>query len=205
MPSLVIIGAAIGLFTVTNVDDLLLLAAFFADPHVSARTIVAGQFLGIGTLVAISAAAALAAVVIPPAWIGLLGLFPLLIGVRTLWQLRRAVGDDDQAVSALEGEHAPERRTHAHAHTLGVASVTIANGGDNLGVYIPVFAADVHAIPIYAVVFAVMTAFWCFAGHALVNNRLVGCHLRRYGHLLLPFVLIAIGILILRDSLSLLR
>jgi cadmium resistance protein CadD (predicted permease) len=203
VPPLVIIGAAIGLFTVTNVDDLLLLAAFFADPHVSARTIVAGQFLGIGTLVAISAAAALASVVIPPAWIGLLGLFPLLLGVRTLWQLRHAVGNDDEAMSALEGEHAPERRTHAH--TLGVASVTIANGGDNLGVYIPVFAADVHAIPIYVVVFAVMTAFWCLAGHALVNNRLVGYHLRRYGHLLLPFVLIAIGLLILRDSLSLLR
>lgn len=64
-------------------------------------------------------------------------------------------------------------------------------------------AADVHAIPTYVVILAVMTAVWCAAGHVLVNNRVIGDHMRRYGHVLLPFVIIGLGIMILRNALPL--
>ena len=51
--------AAIGLggvvFVSTNIDDILLLATFFADPALARRQVVAGQFIGMGALVAISA------------------------------------------------------------------------------------------------------------------------------------------------------
>jgi cadmium resistance protein CadD (predicted permease) len=206
LPHIVTVGAGIVLFTVTNVDDILLLAAFFADPHLSSRAIVVGQYVGIFALVAISTVAALAAIVVPPAWMALLGIVPLFLGVRKLWQLCRADDEDEeegQAEAVRHEERVLERRTRSQA--LAVAAVTIANGGDNLGVYIPVFAADIHAIPVYTVIFAVMTALWCAAGHSLVNNRIVGHHLRRYGHLLLPFVLIAIGLVILGDAAPLLR
>ena len=86
-----------------------------------------------------------------------------------------------------------------------VAGVTIANGGDNLAVYIPVFASGIHAIPIYILTFAVMTGLRCGAGYKLVNNALVGEPIRRYGHILLPLVLIAIGVWILRDAAVLFR
>ena len=58
--------------------------------------------------------------------------------------------------------------------------------------YIPVFASDVRAIPVYMVTFAVMTGLWCAAGYKLVNNALVGEHIRRCGHIFLPVVLIVI-------------
>jgi len=86
-----------------------------------------------------------------------------------------------------------------------VAGVTIANGGDNLGVYIPLFASATGAIPIYAAIFAVMTALWCWIGYRLVRNRWVGERLRRYGHLLLPYVLIALGLYILSGARELIR
>lgn len=56
-----LIGIAIAVFVSTNVDDTLILSAMYSDPHLKARSIVAGQFLGIGTIVVVSAIAALAA------------------------------------------------------------------------------------------------------------------------------------------------
>ena len=83
--------------------------------------------------------------------------------------------------------------------------VTIAKGGDNLSVYIPLFASDLRLIPLFAAVFAVMTAVCCGAGYVLVNNRVAGQHVRRSGHIVLPLVLVSLGLHILSDALVLLR
>ena len=53
--------------------------------------------------------------------------------------------------------------------------------------------------------FCVMTALWCIAGYALVNNALIGERIRRYGHIVLPVVLITIGAWILRGASVLVR
>jgi cadmium resistance protein CadD (predicted permease) len=42
-------------------------------------------------------------------------------------------------------------------------------------------------------------------GYRLVNNRWIGDPIRRYGHVLLPFVLIALGLFILSGARVLLR
>jgi cadmium resistance protein CadD (predicted permease) len=190
IPSL---SVAVVVFVSTNVDDVLLLAAFFADPCLSPRAVVAGQFLGIGALVAASAAAALAALVIPAAYVALLGIIPLGLG---LWEIRALRLPD--AAELQEAERRVERRTHSQA--MAVAGVTVANGGDNLGVYIPLFARDPALIPFYAVAFAVMTGLLCLAGYRLVRNRVIGMQVRRYGHLMLPIVLIGLGLWILSDA-----
>jgi cadmium resistance protein CadD (predicted permease) len=81
----------------------------------------------------------------------------------------------------------------------------VANGGDNLGVYIPLFSSTPHAVPVYAVVFAVMTGVWCALGFYLVNNAWIGKHVRRYGRIALPFVLIGLGLWILSHAIVLVR
>jgi cadmium resistance protein CadD (predicted permease) len=57
----------------------------------------------------------------------------------------------------------------------------------------------------YAAVFAVMTAIWCMLGNGLVKNRAVGSVIYRYGHVALPFVLIALGLTILSGAVVLFR
>jgi cadmium resistance protein CadD (predicted permease) len=188
------IGALV--YASTNLDDLLVLAVFFADPRVHAVAVLAGRFIGLAVLVLVSTVTALLALAIPPEWIALLGLVPLFLGVRLLPDLVRRqqaeAGDD----AAAAGEKASARHGF-RAQALGVAGVTLANGGDNLGVYIPLFAATPFAIATYVSVFVVMTALWCALGYAVVNNPLMGAHLRRYGHVLLPVVLISLGLYIL--------
>ena len=194
-----VLGLAVVVFASTNVDDIFLLAAFFADPQLRARSVVLGQFLGIGALVVASAVAALASLVVPEGVPALLGVVPLVLGLRKLWELRRAgVGVESNEGDLRGAQQRAEVRTHSQV--LAVAAVTVANGGDNLGVYIPLFARDPSLVPVYAIVFALMTALWCFAGHRLVANPVMGRHVRRYGHIALPIVLIALGVWILTGA-----
>ncbi|GAA2630369.1 hypothetical protein GCM10010399_72880 [Dactylosporangium fulvum] len=62
--SLGIIGQAVGLFAVTNVDDILILALFFAQcagfRHAT-RNIAAGQYLGFAAILTVAVAAAFGA------------------------------------------------------------------------------------------------------------------------------------------------
>lgn len=191
------IGVGLMVFASTNVDDIFLLAAFFADPHLRPMNIVAGQLLGIGALVALSSALAVAAVAIPERWTAFLGLIPLALGLRLIGRARTAESDESAAIR--NEERTVERRTSSQI--IAVASVTAANGGDNLGVYIPVFANDRTAIPAFALIFAAMTAVWCWLGYRTVNHPVIGRSLRQFGYVLLPVVLIAVGLYILSDAL----
>lgn len=135
-----------------------------------------------------------ASLAVPDGYPALLGVIPLALGLHKLWGLRRTgdTGDDDGGAEvATRG---------IRSQVLTIAGVTIANGGDNLGVYIPLFAREPSVVPLYAIVFAAMTAVWCLAAHRLVTNRLVGAQIRRYGQAALPIVLIALGLWILAGA-----
>jgi cadmium resistance protein CadD (predicted permease) len=192
MESLVsLVGLAIVVFASTNIDDAFVLVGFLADPNFRLRDVVIGQYTGVGTLYAISAIAALISLVIPPAYIGLLGLAPVAIGVKKLTKLRRRKEKKEQDLQRVSS-------TGARGRTLAVAAVTMANGGDNIAVYTALFATrSGHEVPAIGVVFAVMTGLWCFAAHWLVNHRALGAPIRHHAHRVVPFVLIGLGILIL--------
>ena len=200
------LGIGIVVFASTNIDDMFLLAAFFADSQLRLRSIVIGQYLGIGALVLVSALAALLALTIPEGWVALLGLVPLLLGLTQLRALRMSTAgteSDSDARRIQDQEHTAERRLRLPV--LAVASVTLANGGDNVGVYVPLFATTFEAIPTYALTFAVMTGVWCAVGYLLVNNKVLGDAIRRYGNVILPVVLITLGLSILSGAAVLLR
>lgn len=186
------VGIAAVVFAATNIDDVILVAAFFADRRIRRRAIVAGQFLGIGALVLASALAALLALAVPQGWTALLGLVPLAMGLRSLVGLRRDVPEDEDRAGSPASRPGLDERP-PYGQMLAVAAVTVANGGDNLGVYVPLFASTPAAIPAYAVVFGLMTALLCVSGYLAANNRLLGASIRRYGHVALPLVLIAVG------------
>lgn len=88
---------AVSLFAATNVDDIFVLVGFFADPKFRAREVVVGQYLGIGTLVLVSIVAAFIALFVPPVYVGLLGLVPIAMGCKKLFDLwqRKDAGDED--------------------------------------------------------------------------------------------------------------
>lgn len=189
------IAAAIGLFVATNLDDIVILTVLFA---VAARgtsrlrgwQIVAGQYLGLITLIAVSFLAALGLTIVPDEWVGLLGLIPLAIGVLALVRTLRGKDDDDEAESALKA-----------VGLLGVAGITIANGGDNIAIYTPVFRTMPTTDALVTIaVFLVLLAGWCLLARAIGSNEKVTEALEKVEHWLVPVVFIGLGLFILVES-----
>ena len=84
---------------------------------------------------------------------------------------------------------------------LGVAGVTVANGADNIAVYVPVFRAlDPVTGLIWLLVFAVLVAVWCAVAAALGGHPRVVALVGRAGHWLVPVIFIVIGATILLTS-----
>lgn len=184
-------------FAATNVDDSLLLVLFFSDRRFRIRHVFAGQAVGIGLLVLISLVVALAASAVPGRWVGLLGILPVMIGVREL--IARRQGSDDAPAQPDPGI-TPNRPGKRRAAT--VAGVTLANGGDNIGVYAPLFAArPLPETALLVVVFAVMLAVWLFAALYLARRSAVAGTLQRAGRVIFPYALIAIGLAIMVEHL----
>ncbi len=176
---------SIGVFASTNVDDLLLLVGYFSDRSFSPRHVIAGQILGMTAIVAISLTAATAALLISPAHVGLLGVAPIAVGIMRLLRLGKS----------------EEEREPTGAGVLQVAAITIVNGGDNIAAYTPIFASQQpQEITATIAIFGALTVLWCFAAWWLVRHTVLGKPLRRYGHVVLPFVLIGLGLLILYRS-----
>jgi cadmium resistance protein CadD (predicted permease) len=135
--------------------------------------------------VAISLTAAFAALAFSPAHVGLLGVAPIVIGIGKLLHLSRSEG----------------RRQTATGGVLQVAAITIANGADNTGVYAPIFANQRPLeMMVTVAIFGALTLVWCFVAVWLVSHAALGRPVRRYGHILLPFVLIGLGSVILYAS-----
>jgi cadmium resistance protein CadD (predicted permease) len=183
-----VVGTAIGVFAVTNVDDLVVLTLFFGQGfgHAgSARRIAVGQYLGFAAILAIAVSAAFGATFLPDSAIAYLGLVPIALGLRSGWKglQRTDVGD---AVP------------RGGPRVLEVAAVTFANGGDNIGVYVPLFAtAGVGGMGIYTAVFLVLLAGLILTGRYLASRPLVAKALEHWDHIVLPVVLIGIGLAIL--------
>lgn len=192
-----LLGQAAGMFAVTNVDDLLLLAVYFgqaAGRRAAYWRIVIGQYAGFLAILAVSVLGALGAGLLPEAVIPYLGLLPLLLGLRAGWTVWRQHHEPD-------GERAEEPAGTTGPGMWQVAAVTLANGGDNIGVYVPVFTvAGIGGMTVYASVFLIGVGLWCAAGWLLATRPLVAKALSRWGHLILPVVLIGIGLLILIEG-----
>ena len=182
---------AIGLFIATNIDDIIVLSLFFARgagrPGTTAK-ILAGQYLGfVGILAAALVVTLGAGWALPEEAIPYFGLIPLALGLWAAWEVYRGEGDDDDA--AVSGKSVA---------VATVAGVTFANGGDNIGVYVPVFLnISTPAVITFCIVFLVLVAVLVAMAKFFATHRPIAEVLERWEHILFPIVLIGLGVAIL--------
>lgn len=193
------VAIAIAAFISTNLDDLFLLASLFADAEFRTTSVVLGQFVGMSFLLVVSVLAALWTITIPAGWICLLGVVPLLLGINRLWKLFKKKPGTGSTNGNRPDFVAKEQFwfRRARPETALVTLLTIANGGDNLSVYIPLFSIQRAFIPLYALVFGVMTALWCLLGYYFTSHHFFGSKVKKYGRVVIPFILIGIGLNVL--------
>ncbi|MEG4325633.1 cadmium resistance transporter [Microcoleus sp. herbarium5] len=187
-------------FTATNLDDILILLLFFSQVNAvfRRRHIVFGQFLGFTVLVLASLPGFFGRLIFPPDWIGMLGLLPIAIGLS---RLLNPETDDSEVEAELEQSEKSFFSSFLSPQTYSVAAVTVANGGDNIGIYVPLFASNtLESLAVVLTVFFGMVGVWCYAAYRLIQMRAIADTLTRYGNQLVPFVLIGLGMTILVKS-----
>jgi cadmium resistance protein CadD (predicted permease) len=174
------------LFAVTNVDDILVLTVLNASSRAGGRPrrwqIWAGQYAGFAVLIAVSVAAAAGLALVPVRWLWLLGLLPLGLGLGKL-------------AAAIRARRPGRSVSPAVATGLaGVIGLTIANGGDNIAIYTPVFrTSGVTGSAIIIAVFMAGVALYCLASSRLADRREVTLTLQRWGQWVVPAVFIGLG------------
>jgi cadmium resistance protein CadD (predicted permease) len=184
---------AIGLFIATNIDDIIVLSLFFArgaGRRGTTARILVGQYLGFAGILGASVLVTLGAgAFLPPEVIPYFGLIPLGLGLWAAWQAWRNRGADDDDEAKVEG---------MKVGVWTVAGVTFANGGDNIGVYVPVFlSVGPAAVVAYCIVFLALVAALVGLGKFVATRRPIAELLERWEHILFPIVLIGLGIFIL--------
>ena len=185
-----LLATAVVAFLGTTIDDVIILTALFLARRAAGRPaawrIVAGQYAGFAAILAVALLAAAGLRIVPDRWVGLLGLVPIAFGVWGLWRLRGS--DEDSRPPLATG-------------AVRIASVTFANGADNISVFTPLFRTLHTAGSLLATaLFLALIGIWCGLGALLGSHRAVVATLGRVSHWLVPVVFIAVGVLILISS-----
>lgn len=187
-------------FTATNIDDIVILLLFFIQVNSVFRRhhIILGQYLGFTALVVASLPGFFGSFLLPKPWIGLLGILPIAIGISRLFN---AEDNDSEAEVELPPSPKTAFASFLSPQTYSVAAVTMANGSDNISIYVPLFASSTGSslLTILSVFFA-LVGVWCYAAYKLTNLRTIAELVTTYGNQLVPFILMGLGILILVKS-----
>ena len=189
--------SAIGVYISTSIDYLIILIILFAQLSQNKQKwhIYAGQYLGTGLLVGASLVAAYVVNFVPEEWmVGLLGLIPISLGIRFA-----IVGEDAEE----EEEEIIERLEQSKANQLfwTVTLLTIASGGDNLGIYIPYFASlDWSQTLVALLVLVIGIIIFCEISRVLSSIPLLFETIEKYERIIVPLVFILLGLYIMYEN-----
>lgn len=197
------ISTGIAAFIATNLDDLVILTLLFSQVNLTFRRrhIIMGKYLGFSTLVIASLTGFLGGIVLPSQWVGILGLVPIAVGINRLLNSDKVSSEEPEKI---ELSQTSPLTSLLSSQTCSVAAITIANGSDNVGIYMPLFAhSTLETLLVIIAVFLLLVGVWCYVTYKLTRSGAIASLLARYGNHLVPFVLIALGVFIILDSAAL--
>ena len=189
--------SAIGVYISTSIDYLVILIILFAQGSQNKQKwhIYAGQYLGTGLLVGASLVATYVVKFVPETWmIGLLGLIPIYLGIRVAIFGEGEEDEDEEIIDRLE-------QSKANQMFWTVALLTVASGGDNLGIYIPYFASlNWSQIIMVLIVFAIGIIIFCELSRRLSSIPLISETIEKYERIIVPLVFIPLGLYIMYEN-----
>ncbi|MFV0414712.1 MAG: cadmium resistance transporter [Oscillospiraceae bacterium] len=221
------IAVSVIAFVSTNIDNIFVMMLLYSQVggNFKKSHLVAGQYLGLGLLVLVSLLGAVGLHFVPQQYIGLLGFVPIALGLKEWISYKRTAGkaappENTAKPEAMEKSaaqtQASSRRGRPQAPLLKaktalakiikpevftVTLVTVSNGADNIGVYVPLFTGyTVGQVAATLVVFSLMMALWCFGGGKMANLPGIKLAIQKYRHIAVPVIFVALGIYILLKS-----
>lgn len=188
------IGAAVCAFLASNIDGFAILLGLFSSGKFRAREIVAGHFVGLTVQLLLCAAGTLLAFSIPVPISGLIGILPILLGIRRLWN-----------TCEESGLSRPSKRD-VPSGTLGrcifISIIATSTGADNACMYLAAFTGRSHTAILAAVstLFLMMTVC-CFIAYCAVNRLASRTTIGRYVDRMSPALMVGLGLaFLIRDG-----
>ena len=176
---------ALGAFAGTNIDGLVTLSGqLVATDHSRHRRISEGQLTATLVVIGLCALGGVGLQSLPHRVLGLLGLIPLILGLRAGYLLLKHRSDD--------------RSVPGGGGFLSSFGVTLAISGDNVAIYLPILATGTLttgtiSITVWILADLVLIAMASFLGrHEALRSR-VG----HIGPVVLPIIYLAVGIVVL--------
>lgn len=197
------LATAASAFCASNLDDILVLLLLFSSASSLGLRwqVVLGQYLGFSFLVSASMLGYLGGQLLPSTWIGVLGLLPISLGVSQIIDNLEQV--EQPCCQSLDASVPSwlKRLGLPLGQAVAAAGLTIANGGDNVGLYMPLFArCNGLQLTLTLLVFALMVGLWCAIAWRLIQAPAIADLIKRYGQPAVPLLLIVLGLVILIDS-----
>ena len=187
-----ILGVAAIAFLATNADNLLLLFAFLADRSYKTWQVIVGYALGMVAILALSWLVAWFAHFLRPDYVGLLGVVPIGLGLKRLY---------DQFVRHTDSAEPASSKRSTHSQVITVALADVAHGPDTTILFSALLAdADLVAQFSISITYLVLVIGWCSLGFFLLRHPRVRGPAQRYGNHLSPYLLIGVGIYIVLNT-----
>ena len=188
---LLAVAVASGAFIATNLDNLVLLVALFGRFSDRSRDIVIGYLAGALVILAITFVVGKIAGNVPVNYLGLLGVFPILIGLIELGRLFRSGGNVHAASTPGRGSTA----------FIAVLLTQLSNSVDTIVTFSVLFSdADDRGDRLVLVTFAGMAVLWVALARKALRHAWVSRPIQRYGRYITPFILIAVGVFVLSNT-----
>ncbi len=189
-------------FIATHIDDFFVLVVLFAQAQIQPAWkgwhVWLGGYLGLAGLILISLLGYLGGLVLPPPAIGLLGLIPLAVGG---WKLWRSEAEEALSKELEKLQDRPPAKTgllFLPSPALLSMLLTFANGGDNISLYVPLFAGSTPLqLALFSTIFFLMKGLWFAMAQRLTVQPEVAKILAEQGEGWVPWILMGLGVWIL--------
>ena len=175
-------------FISTEIDNILVMTILFAQSseEVKKSHVITGQYLSLAILTGIIILGAHGLNFVPQEYIGFFGIIPIALGIKEYVNYKR---------EKIEGKTKETRKLNVGV--LNVTLVALANGADNIGIYIPTFAGySSNQLIAVIIIFTVMMALWCLLAELITRIPTIKTPLQRYSKIIVPVVFISLGVYI---------
>ena len=193
--------------------------------------VVLGQYLGFSTLLSLSLIGYTISYILPVKIFGFLGFLIIAFGLNGLYQIfndyrekrrkkqlnttdlheKEQIVEQEQVEFRSDGpidqceidlREKPKKSICDNLKQIvRVSVVTIANGNDNIAIYVPIFVqSKAWEIVIYSLGFLLMVAVLCATCYCFIHFPPIFKFAQKYSQYISPFIFIALGIYILIDS-----
>lgn len=217
-------------FILTNFQDIVILMNFFLycsseNCPMKRRHVVLGQYFGYSTLLLFSLIGYFFSYFFPVKLFGLLGFVIIGFGLNGLYQIvqlrskrveqnengnenneetKCSLNENDFSSSMIDvhdEKHPKSDVCDDLKQIFQVGIVTIANGNDNIAIYVPIFVqSETWEIIVYLLGFLVLVAALCLICYYFIRFPPVFKYAQKYAPYISPWIFIALGIYILIQS-----